>query len=131
MMFKLKRSKADALFSDYVRERAKWSCEYCKAQFDPPTKSLHCSHFYGRGAKSVRFDPENAAALCFSCHQYLGSHPSEHYKFFMKRLGKEKMDLLELRFHTPQKVDEKLIVMWCKDELKKLKQDRPTVFGER
>lgn len=125
-MFKLKRSKADKLFSDYVRLRDAYTCQRCQKKIDPPTPYIQCSHFYGRGGKSTRFDPENAVALCGTigfpggCHGYFQSNPNEHRDFFFKRLGEKRFNALVVRAHTPQKIDEKLIIIWLKQELEKL-----------
>ena len=124
-MFRLKRSKADKLFSDYIRHRDHWECQRCGKKYEPPTSYLHAAHFYGRGGKSTRFDPENVVALCGTigfpggCHGYFGSHPQEFKEFMAKRLGSKKFDQLVIRAHTPQKIDEKLIEIWLKEELKK------------
>lgn len=124
MFFKLRRSKADALFSDLIRTLADWTCERCHTPYEPPTSLLHCSHFHSRAKKSVRFDKENAAALCIRCHQYLGGNPQEHLDFFRKRLGQKRLDLLEVRARTITKVDEKAIAMALKIELDELKRVR-------
>ena len=121
-MFRLKRSKADAKFSDYIRLRDEGICQRCKSQNEVKSQGYHCSHFWGRGNKGTRFDPENAVGLCFKCHQVFGSNPWEHAEFFIKRLGQEKFDALGRRARTPTKVDESLIVMWCEAEIKKLKE---------
>lgn len=118
-MFKLKRSKADKLFSDYIRIRDKWTCQRCHTKYEPPTAALHCSHWWGRGNKSVRFNPDNAAAICYGCHRYLGSNPTEHNEFFLKRLGQEKYDQMNRLARIPMKVDEDLICIG----LKKLIED--------
>lgn len=123
-MFRLKRSPADKLFSDYIRTRDDWTCQRCFRQYDPPTISLHCSHFHGRGKKSVRFDPENAVALCFGCHQHMGAHPQEHRDFFFKRLGEKKYDALTIRANTPQRVDEKFIAMGIREQLRLIKNSK-------
>lgn len=120
-MFGIKRTLADKLFSDCIRIRDKWTCQRCLTPYEPPTAGLHCSHFWGRGNKSVRFDFENAAAMCFKCHQILGANPHEHRELFLKRLGQKKYDALGVRARTPAKVDEKLIVIALKEELRKLK----------
>jgi len=117
-VFRLKISTADKYFSLKIRNRADWKCERCFTQYEPPTAGLHCSHFWGRGMKSVRFDEDNAAALCFRCHQHMTAFPLEHVEFFKKRLGEKRFDALRLRAHTPQKVDEKMIAMGLKMELK-------------
>jgi hypothetical protein len=58
---------------------------------------LHCSHYYGRGRFSVRFDPDNAVALCYGCHRFLGSNPADHLDFIRERLGSEKFRKLTAR----------------------------------
>lgn len=123
MSFGIKRSKADALFSDLIRELAGYSCERCKKEFEKPSQLLHCSHFWSRRNRSVRFDSENVASLCFSCHRYFTENPQEHSEFFLKKLGKSRFDDLGRRARTPQKVDEKMIAMGLQMELDKLRSE--------
>jgi hypothetical protein len=124
MSFGIKRTKADVLFSNYIRERAGYKCERCRKEFEKPAKNLHCSHFWSRRNRSVRFDSDNAASLCFSCHRYFTENPSEHSGFFLKRLGQKRYDNLTIRARTPQKVDEKAIAFRLKLELENLKQQK-------
>lgn len=120
-MFRLKRSLADRLFSDYIRTRDKGTCQRCFTPYELPTSALHCSHFWGRGNKSVRFDPDNAMAACYGCHRWLTANPAAHRDFFLKRLGEKRFDVLGVRARTPTKIDEKLIVIALKEEMKRLK----------
>jgi len=94
----MKRSKWDKVFSNAVRVRDKWTCQRCH-KFYPEGKrqGLHCSHFYGRAKYSSRFDFDNAEALCYGCHQYLGSHPEEHRKHKIMKIGASKFNRLTLR----------------------------------
>ena len=93
-----KRWAQDKVFSEYIRTRDNWTCQRCQKYYNPEESNkrmgLHCSHYYGRGKWSVRFDPDNAVALCYGCHRYLGSNPADHLDFIKKRLGKEKFDRL-------------------------------------
>lgn len=122
-MFRLKRTKADKLFSDIVRLRANYNCERCGKHYDPPTPYIQTSHFYGRKGLSTRYDFDNVAALCGTigfpggCHGYFQDHPNEHREFFLKKLGQKKYDALVLRAHTPTKIDEKALVIAFKKEL--------------
>jgi len=94
----MKRSKWDKVFSDAVRTRDKWRCQRCKKYYpEGKRQGLHCSHFYGRAKYSTRFDFDNAEALCYGCHQYLGSHPQEHREHKIKKIGQSKFDRLTLR----------------------------------
>ena len=117
---KAKIDPADRYFSLWIRNRANWCCERCGKQYDPPTNALHCSHFMGRGKESTRFDPENASAHCYGCHQYLTSHPAEHMAWKVKQLGQEKVDALVLRSNLTVKKDRKAEAMYWKQEVKKL-----------
>ena len=115
---KIRISKLDKLFSLYIRSRAGWTCERCHKRYQPPTSGLHASHFHGRRKKSVRYDPENAAALCFGCHRYYTENPAAHTEWFKKRLGEKRFDALTLRANLGRKPDLALIEIWLKKELK-------------
>jgi hypothetical protein len=105
-------------------------------------------------SKSVRWDTENADALCrYPCHQ--GSDSSnpekfgweyqkqikghngvkddgEYTKFKIKQLGQKQFDLLMIRAHQPTKVDEKLLRMVFKAALKNIeKQKKMGILGAR
>ena len=103
----VKRTKQDVVFSNYIRERDKWCCQRCGKAYNKhdsnARRALHCSHFHGRGKWSVRFDPDNATALCYGCHRIMGSQPMEHLQFFKKRLGKNKFLELQERANKPSK----------------------------
>lgn len=123
-MFGIKRTKADKYFSDFIRERDNWTCQRCLKEYEKPSQGLHCSHFHSRAKKSVRFDPDNAIALCMSCHLYVGGNPYDHAEIFLKRLGKEKYEALAVRANTPCKIDEATITLGFKMELKRMKNER-------
>lgn len=91
----LKITAADKAFSQCIRQRAGWRCERCGSQ--PAPQGLHCSHFHGRGKWSVRFDPENAEALCYGCHRLMGSQPEAHRSRIIAKLGIYRFDALTER----------------------------------
>ena len=64
------RNAADAAFSDYIRARAGYRCERCGKQYKAKSNGLQCSHHFSRRHYNIRFDPDNAAALCHHCHNY-------------------------------------------------------------
>lgn len=104
---RIKRDKADHVFSEYIRLRDS-RCVNCGIRGMPrkdglPINNLECSHFFGRRKESVRFDEDNAEALCFTCHKYLGEHPHEHHSAKLDRLGQEKYDALVLRANRLKK----------------------------
>lgn len=80
----------DAAFSLAVR--AIGYCEKCGA-----TDNLTCSHFHGRRKRSVRFDRENCACLCFTCHRWWQEHRNEYEAWMVERLGQNRFDALTLR----------------------------------
>lgn len=103
----IKIDKYDAMFSLYVRARDKFTCQRCKSRYRPPKSlerlnkglydlcnnpafgdpmGLHCSHFWGRVNKSVRYEPLNCDACCFACHQHLGGNPQEFCEWKRERL---------------------------------------------
>jgi len=93
----IKITAADSWFSKCVRERANWKCEVCKTQYPQNAKGLHCSHFFGRRAYGVRFDPNNAFAHCFGCHRHMGSNPDDFREWVENKIGMENIQLLRER----------------------------------
>lgn len=90
----MKRDKFDQVFSNFIRTRAKWTCENCGKNFEANRGSLHCSHYYGRRAATTRYHPDNAMAHCVYCHKKLGENPALHADLTLKKLGQEKYDRL-------------------------------------
>ena len=103
--------KLDILFSKYIRLRDK-VCQRCGG------KAQHSAHFHGRSRRSVRWDEDNACALCFGCHIYLDSHPLEKVEFFKTRLGERGFDMLNSRMRRMEKVDKKLLELYYQNKIK-------------
>lgn len=118
-MGKVKIDKADKLFSLWIRTRDNWTCQRCFKKYTPPTSALHCSHFKGRSKEATRFEPLNADALCYGCHQYFTSQPDEHYNWQIHKKGKEVIDKLTLMSSQYKKKDRKLESLYWKDRLAK------------
>ena len=116
---KIKIDGLDRLFSRYIRLRAGGRCEYCGA-----VKPLQCSHFHGRRKRNVRWNENNAAALCFTCHLYLGENPLAHCEWFKKRLGDEKFEMLNIQAQTIVKPDINAITLYLKAKVKELEEKR-------
>lgn len=131
--FKMKRSKADELFSLYIRFFYKWTCQLChwQADEDMPEERyrLDSAHFFGRGQQSTRFDPENAVAACKACHTTHLNGPGHavHEDLMRKVLGDRRFDLLWVRGHaTGKRPDEQLMKIVWTEELKKMGVDAKT-----
>lgn len=121
-MGKVKIDVADKAFSLYIRTRDKWTCQRCNKSYTPPTMALHCSHFQGRGKEATRFDPLNADALCYGCHQYFTSHPAEHLAWQVQRKGQAVVDEIVLRSNTYKKKDRKFEALKWRTELEELNE---------
>lgn len=132
----IKRNLTDKLFSDIVRERANYICGRCQKDFSERKDIFDTSHFYTRGNKRVRWNFDNASALCRGCHQYFGKNPREHTEFMEKKLGRERFDLLSMQARTrgwnDSAVDEKLIRQGLKIEWVRMqKEKKPQILGSR
>ncbi len=113
---KIKIDPLDKLFSQFIRLRA-GRCEYCGN-----ASQLQCSHFHGRRKRSVRYDPDNAAGLCFSCHSHLGENPYQHTEWFRKRLGSKKFEELNIRAEMIVKIDKDKIKADLKDKIRLMEE---------
>ena len=109
---KIKISKLDSAFSNYIRTRDNWQCQRCFTHYASPTSALHCSHFWGRARKSTRFDSKNCIALCHGCHSFFTANPELHRQFYLKRIGQKEYDALMIRANTPGKPDYQLLKIW-------------------
>ena len=125
---KIKRDKADDLFSKLVRERAGWTCEHChKHYLEGNRNGLECSHFYGRRHKAVRWHPLNAAAHCTRCHTQLGGDPVEFREWIRGYLGEQDFNKLQVMHRGILRVPawyKKQIVANLKAELDRLLEER-------
>ena len=95
----MKRSAKDRNFSMFIRARDFYTCQRCHSTHPPNSKGLHCAHMFTRRLQVTRFDPDNAVALCYGCHAYVDSHPSEKLAFFRGLLGDERFEALAARAH--------------------------------
>ena len=53
----------DRLFSSYIRTRDDWACRCCGS-----VRNIQCAHVVSRRYRAVRWDSDNALALCSRCH---------------------------------------------------------------
>lgn len=119
---KVKIDPADKAFSLYIRTRDRWTCQRCLQTHNPPTQALHCSHFMGRGKEATRFEPLNADALCYGCHQYFTAHPAEHYQWQVSKKGQDVVDKLVLASNQYKKKDRKPEAIYWRIEYNKIKE---------
>ena len=135
---KIRIDPLDKLFSEFIRKRAIKRVGGCEYEYcDNPKKydiekdngkvllawkQLQCSHFHGRRKQSVRYNEDNAAGLCFRCHQYLGENPFEHARWFMKHLTDEKFGFLNMQSNTFIKPDKEAIRLYLTERIKELEE---------
>ena len=87
----------DALFSEYIRTKAKRSfggeCPFShKDGRRHPVQ--HCFHFITRAKYSVRWDPRNAIGSCAGCNLENEYNPHRFIDWFIKAFGQQKFSVL-------------------------------------
>lgn len=90
---------------------------------------LHCSHYHGRGKWGTRFTVDNAEALCYGCHQHLGSQPELHHAHMLGKIGPGAMDILREKVNDTSlgriaRREVKEIAAFYREEYKRLHQMR-------
>ena len=112
---RIKRRRADILFSQYLRKLRGYQCEVCGRKHEPNSMNLGVSHFHGRVNESVRFDEENCDIICnIPCHRYFEEHKTEYSAWKRKRMGEKPYKMLMVRANTYQKKDDKMVLIWLK-----------------
>ena len=123
----IKRTPADAAFSDCVREAHDFTCQKCGINMRHNPRAMHLSHFYGRRGKSTRWAKENGFCICAGCHNWLGEHPYEHTEWVKHNLGEGLFDILTQKAHSVYKLykgEDKDIAKHYRDQLKLIKAKR-------
>ena len=90
---------------------------------------LHCSHYFGRRANSLRYCPDNAFAHCFGCHQRLGSNPDDFRGWMVSKVGEGMIDILrekreDIGLAKDIKKNIKDVAKHYKAEYERLRQER-------
>lgn len=125
---KIRLEPADIEFSIFIRLRD-GKCQRCFRLGETNSKGdgiigLQNSHFFGRGKRNTRFDPENCDALCARCHLEWGSNDTEAYREFkIKQLGEKGFKDLRIRSLMYQKKDKKLELIVAREMTKELRKN--------
>jgi len=123
----IKRTPADAAFSDCVREAHDFTCQKCGINMRHNPRAMHLSHFYGRRSKSTRWAKENGFCICAGCHNWLGEHPHEHTEWVKHTIGDSLFDILTEKAHSVYKLykgEDKDIAKHYREQLKAIKEQR-------
>lgn len=124
------RDKLDRVMSLYIRLRdvgknGYFRCPTC-GRYLPFSKG-DCSHLWGRMHMNTRFDPDNMVMECSYCNRMDSSHLLNLSKYFEKRLGVQRYELLCLKHNKTKKWSnwelEQLIEYYSK-ETERLKKDK-------
>ncbi len=100
-------SKADAMFSAYIRQRdGRCMHPQCTRKNDTNIKAMQNSHFYGRGEWATRFDPDNCDTAHKGCHYFKWeiSKNTDYMEFKKKQLGKKRFEAMEKRLNDSKKI---------------------------
>ena len=98
---RIKESVIDKVFSLFIRQRD-GVCQFpLRTPEDYHAGVLQCSHFFGRSARSTRWDEMNCDALCARHHQFLeGRKNGEYADWKLKQLGAFKFAALKTRYYS-------------------------------
>jgi|TARA_Y100000310_G_scaffold98115_1_gene95798 hypothetical protein len=89
---KIKITQLDKLFSEYIRRKSDGICSSCGK--NRGWKNLQASHYLSRRKASVRFDEDNVAAQCFTCHMDFHGNPEAHRNWKIEQIGMGRYVLL-------------------------------------
>jgi hypothetical protein len=103
----------DALCREYVFLRDRNQCVRCGKK-----KNLQWAHVYSRRYRSVRWEPLNSMVLCAGCHLAWHHRPLEAVDWWESWIGVDKINVLRLRFQSPQRIDQKGLLLWFQEKLR-------------
>jgi len=84
---KIKRTRTDIIFSEFVRTRDNWTCQKCGNEYiqGVDSRKLHCAHlWFGRANIKTRWEPLNCVSLCVGCHIKVDQSPADAYEILSK-----------------------------------------------
>ncbi|WP_294504148.1 recombination protein NinG [uncultured Bacteroides sp.] len=105
------KAKLDEVFSLYIRLRDSkifgyraFRCISCGKI--KPFSEADCGHYFSRSHLSTRFDELNCWAECRDCNRINPDHLEGYQRNLIKKIGKERFELLEAKHNTCCKIDE-------------------------
>ena len=105
--------RADQHFSKFIRLRD-GECQACGS-----TEFLQCAHIHSRSYKSIRVDPDNAVALCRSCHVKFTHRPLE-WSIWVEEKFPGRWDELKTKALKFEKVDWKFQSLYWGERVRQL-----------
>ena len=122
----IKRTAADAHFSNAVRSRDRWTCQRCRKSYEHQPQGLHCAHVVSRRGGSTRYCLQNAVSLCYACHRWFDGAVLESADWFCQTFGEARKDYLLERKSWVVKNNDKLrdaVSAHYRQELQSLKDN--------
>lgn len=103
-MTTIQRNKLDVVMSNLVRCSTNYTCEHCGKHY-PPTlrRGIHCSHYWGRAIKQLRYSELNCSALCYGCHMRMTADPWAHTEFMRKKVGQDMLEKMAVEAYSAYK----------------------------
>ena len=111
----MKLDPNDELWSRCVKLRDGYKCRYCGRL--GKLRGMHAHHFVGRRYRNTRWVVDNGICLCFACHNVMQDFPLVNKDFFIKTVGSDRAEELEILARTIKKVDKNLISLSLKRKL--------------
>ena len=93
--------KLDIVFSKYVRTMANFKCQYYGETKDRTELHHGIAH---RRYLNTWFEPDNCVVLCSACHWLFSDFPRINNDFFVKRIGSERVEQIEIMARSGKKV---------------------------
>lgn len=97
---KVRTSALDRLFSQYIRARAKYRCEYSGTT----DGVMDCAHILSRRHVWTRWDELNAVCLSRRWHMYFTEHPHEWADWTRRQIGSDTVAALQERSRCTDKM---------------------------
>lgn len=110
---RIRTNPLDVLFSQLMRKK-KPRCEVCGKL------ATQVHHWKGRRCQSVRYDPDNAWCVCFTCHRKFEEDAHFAVEMQKRRLG-DRYDAFILKANSICKrtnSDKVLLKIWMMQEMK-------------
>ena len=118
----MKRSPADAAFSDCIRAAHNHTCEKCGKE-----GRMEASHVYGRRHRTIRWDVLNCNCLCHYCHRMWHENPLDSAIWFDGKFGDARREIIREKRDSMVKVsklEEKDIAKHYKKQYKLIQEAR-------
>jgi hypothetical protein len=114
---------ADLLWRTLIYRKADdGKCKRCRK-----VRPLQAAHGVGRAIRATRHEPDNGLPVCAGCHRIIDSDAEEKRELFLRELGAERYERLQMLKRAGGKTDLKLVILDLKQRLEVL--DSPATKG--